>query len=179
MSKEHESWVSDENGKIIGKDTTEYHDDGSSTTTHQEAYYSDLTGAHATKITGVTENDSSGTSTNTEGSRGICFLTTACVEYAGLPDDCRELTTLRRFRDVYVAQVPGGPELISEYYAIAPGIVRAIKQTQERATILEDLLTEIRAIVSNIDAGAQSAAMSSYRAMFERLQRAFPNSGNA
>ena len=33
---------------------------------------------------------------------GGCFLSAACVEHAGLSDGCRELTTLRSFRDGYV-----------------------------------------------------------------------------
>lgn len=33
---------------------------------------------------------------------GWCFLTTACCKYKGLPDDCAELETLRRFRDNYL-----------------------------------------------------------------------------
>lgn len=28
-----------------------------------------------------------------------CFLTSACVKYKGLSDDCKELTELRQFRD--------------------------------------------------------------------------------
>lgn len=30
---------------------------------------------------------------------GGCFVTTACVKMLGLPDDCREMTVLRNFRD--------------------------------------------------------------------------------
>ena len=30
---------------------------------------------------------------------GGCFLTSACTEARGLPDDCHELTVLRSFRD--------------------------------------------------------------------------------
>jgi hypothetical protein len=67
MSKEtKETWVTDDNGRIIGKDTTEYNDDGSSKTTHQEAYFDNLTGAHATKITGETYDSPDGTSKHYE-----------------------------------------------------------------------------------------------------------------
>lgn len=37
-------------------------------------------------------------SSSGSGKKG-CFITTAACELRGLPDDCRELTTLRRFRD--------------------------------------------------------------------------------
>jgi len=60
-----ESWVTDADGRIIGKDTTEHHEDGSSTTTHQEAWTPGvLFEPRAGKITGVTENDADGTSKN-------------------------------------------------------------------------------------------------------------------
>ncbi len=64
MSDKKETWVTDENNKIIGKDTTEYHKEGSSTTTHQEAHSNLIMPPSATKITGVTENSSDGTSKN-------------------------------------------------------------------------------------------------------------------
>ena len=32
-------------------------------------------------------------------SSGGCYFTSACVEAQGLPDDCHELTALRKFRD--------------------------------------------------------------------------------
>ncbi|MDR0902706.1 MAG: hypothetical protein LBM92_08060 [Opitutaceae bacterium] len=104
------------------------------------------------------------------GSSGPCFLTTACVEFAGLPDDCRELTTLRQFRDRYVAHLPDGESLISEYYATAPGIVRAIQNHDKRSAILSDMLTEIRAVVTDIESGSSASAVTRYRTMFERLK---------
>ncbi|MFH1700378.1 MAG: hypothetical protein ABIE07_07290 [Candidatus Zixiibacteriota bacterium] len=63
MSKEKkQSWVTDGHGKIIGKDTTEYKDDGSSKTLHQDAHFDIIGGAQATKITGETYNKPDGTS---------------------------------------------------------------------------------------------------------------------
>lgn len=63
MSKgSKESWITNEYGRIIGKDTTEYSDDGSSKTTHQKAHFTMIGGAQATTITGVTYNNSDGTS---------------------------------------------------------------------------------------------------------------------
>lgn len=62
---DRESLITDDDGKIIGKDTTEYHEDGSSTTTHQEAFLDWKADVQATRITGVTENDADGNSTHT------------------------------------------------------------------------------------------------------------------
>ena len=170
MSNKHESWITNENGKIIAKDTTEHHDDGSSTTTHQKAYFDLLTGAHATEITGITENSPEGTSTHTEGSGSSCFLTTACVEYAGLPDDCHELTTLRQFRDRYIANLPDGASLISEYYTTAPAIVSAVHAEPRRESILAGMLAEIQSIVSEIEESRNDSALKRYRNMFNRLK---------
>ena len=55
-----------------------------------------------------------------------CFLTTACIKAKGLPDDCRELQTLRAYRDGYLKKRADGMADISEYYAIAPRIVESI-----------------------------------------------------
>src|SRR6185295_8850185 len=38
--------------------------------------------------------------------RGLCFITTACAQAQGLPDDCEELTVLRGLRDDYIRQLP-------------------------------------------------------------------------
>lgn len=56
-----------------------------------------------------------------------CYLTTACVEEAGLADDCFELQTLRRFRDNVLAHMQGGREDIARYYRTAPAIVARIE----------------------------------------------------
>jgi hypothetical protein len=67
-----------------------------------------------------------------------CFLTTACTQYKGLPDDCAALTTLRTFRDQYMAYHPDGPALIQEYYQMAPKLLERIRE-QEEASILEHI----------------------------------------
>src|SRR3954470_9525489 len=45
-----------------------------------------------------------------------CFITTACCELLGLPDNCFELRLLRRYRDRVLARLPGGREKIALYY---------------------------------------------------------------
>ena len=71
----------------------------------------------------------------------ICFLTTAVCEYYGKPDGCEELTTLRAYRDNWLSRQPGGKRLIEEYYDIAPGIVRAMKDSPNYGEICEELLS--------------------------------------
>ncbi len=52
-----------------------------------------------------------------------CFITTACCETLGLPDDCFELRMLRRYRDEVLATRPGGRQEIATYYRLAPLIL--------------------------------------------------------
>ena len=83
-----------------------------------------------------------------------CFLTTAVCEYLGKTDDCEELTTLRAYRDEWLAKQPGGVELIEEYYEIAPGIVRAMKDSPNYGELCEELLSSyIRPCLALINQG--------------------------
>lgn len=103
----------------------------------------------------------------------LCFLTTACVEHAGLPDDCYELTVLRRFRDSYVANLPGGRSMLSEYYVVAPGIVRGIQRSDDREDVLRRTLATIRQAVEHIEAGRAFEAFTLYATMFTTLKQRY------
>ncbi|MEM9842953.1 MAG: CFI-box-CTERM domain-containing protein, partial [Pseudomonadota bacterium] len=65
-----------------------------------------------------------------------CFLTTAAVETIGLADDCWELKTLRKFRDTWLAQQPGGMQDIKRYYRHAPAIAEKLSLDPRRMTRL-------------------------------------------
>ena len=52
-----------------------------------------------------------------------CFLTTACVLYNRLDDNCYELNTLRKFRDDYIKSLTNGDKYLTEYYINAPIIL--------------------------------------------------------
>jgi len=84
---------------------------------------------------------SSGNSVPPSGGRNSswCFITTAVCEYFGKPDDCYELTTLRQFRDGWLALQPGGEALIREYYRIAPSIVNALDASEQRDVIYANI----------------------------------------
>jgi hypothetical protein len=64
-----------------------------------------------------------------------CFITTACCETLGLPDDCFELRTLRRYRDEVLAKAPGGAREIAAYYALAPGILARLPHDTRHAIL--------------------------------------------
>ena len=68
-----------------------------------------------------------------------CFLTTACVDFAGLPDDCFELSSLRRFRDEILTHMPHGADDIALYYRVAPAIVERIGASPQRSRELARL----------------------------------------
>lgn len=72
-----------------------------------------------------------------------CFLTTVCVKHLGKSDDCIELKTLRDFRDSYIKNSENGTNLIEMYYAIGPKIVRAIKSSENKKVILQNMYADL------------------------------------
>lgn len=76
-------------------------------------------------------------------SSGGCYLTSACTAARGLPDDCQELTTLRRFRDTWLKHQPDGITLIAHYYEVAPKIVEAIDKLENRLEIYDKMYLEL------------------------------------
>lgn len=104
-----------------------------------------------------------------EGSSGSgCFLTTACVAYKGLPDDCAELTALRRFRDTYLKSTDAGTALVKEYYEIAPAIVARIERSAKKDAIYAFIYEEIKACIACIEAGDNEGAVKRYRDMVKK-----------
>ena len=95
------------------------------------------------------------------GSSGGCYLTSACVEAKGLPDDCQELQTLRAFRDGYLAHQTGGQEEIVEAINLLPNA------DEVWTTVYAEL---VQPCVEMIHAGELEAAHRRYKAY--SLQRA-------
>lgn len=98
-------------------------------------------------------------------SDSACFLTTACVTFKNLADNCEELTKLRTFRDDYLAKTPCGRSLIDEYYRIAPGIVTKIDQSDKKETIYEYIYQKIQECVRLIDSCKFEEAVEVYKNM--------------
>lgn len=71
-----------------------------------------------------------------------CFLTSACVENKGLPDDCQELTQLRWYRDSILPSQPDGQTKIAEYYHIAPQIVENINCQPDKKDIYDRIYSD-------------------------------------
>ena len=98
---------------------------------------------------------------------GGCFLTTAVVELRGEADDGPTLTTLREFRDGWLAETKEGRALIAEYYVLAPRIVSAIPEDHSEWSWIAD---QIDAARNALLAGLNDQALDIYAAMIRRLQ---------
>lgn len=79
-----------------------------------------------------------GSSTHTT-SGGFCFITSATCRAEGRPDDCAELTAIRRYRDEVLAKTDDGRALIDTYYRIAPTIVKRIDASDDREAIYDSI----------------------------------------
>jgi hypothetical protein len=102
-----------------------------------------------------------------------CFITTACTEAKGLPDDCYELQTLRAFRDGYMRALPDGQALIAQYYDVAPKIVARIKAQPDAHEILFGLYNRIVESVRLIEAKQYEQALHRYGAIVLELKERY------
>jgi hypothetical protein len=107
---------------------------------------------------------------NENNTNGNCFITTACVQAANLPDDCEELSVLRHFRDSYVRRLEDGELLVKLYYTHAPEIVRQIIARDNASLIWNELMKVIRQCVEDIRAGKLEKAAATYINMMMVLQ---------
>ena len=109
-------------------------------------------------------SDDSASSGDSGGGGSVCFLTTAIVERRGEADDGPTLTKLRNFRDTYMATMP---ELVEEYYIVAPKIVASIPKDHSDWNWVGE---QIDISVSHIDKGDLDSAFKTYKGMVERLK---------
>lgn len=80
-----------------------------------------------------------------------CFLTTACVTWKGLADDCMELRILRHFRDQYVRKKENGEELIKNYYKYSPLVVDAINRSPDPGHIYNEIYSLVGYCIRRIE----------------------------
>jgi hypothetical protein len=91
----------------------------------------------------------------------------------GLPDDCEELTILRKFRDEYVSLQPNGEELVNFYYFYSPRIVTQLNHHRHSRRLYDQLYLVIRYCVNLIKKGELHKAMEAYIEMCLVLQKKF------
>ena len=100
-----------------------------------------------------------------------CFLTSACTEARGLPDNCEELTILRAFRDGYMKALPQGQADICEYYHVAPSIVEKIHSLPNAKEVFDRIYRElVLPCVELIQCGNNEAAYIKYKNYVRFLQ---------
>lgn len=102
-----------------------------------------------------------------------CFLTSACVDYLGKPDNCPELQTLRKFRDNYVANTENGKALIDEYYRIAPAIVEKINSSPNQEKYYVTIYENIVKCIEHIESENFENALTIYSEMVKYFQKEF------
>ncbi len=111
-------------------------------------------------------DSSSGSSDSGSGSSGGgCYLTTACVNARGLPDNCLELSVLRNFRNRILLQNPTGRKAVREYYKIAPEIVQSISGKDNSSEIWNSVYQDIRKAVQFVLLGDFNRAFEHYKEM--------------
>ncbi len=101
------------------------------------------------------------------GGGGGCFLTAAVTSLRGEADDGPTLTTLRNFRDGWLAESEEGRALIAEYYVLAPRIVSAIPEGHADWSWIAD---QVDAARDAILAGLNVEALEIYGDMIRSLQ---------
>lgn len=128
------------------------------------------------KVQGVyTDGDGYACEPPSNSSSEDCYITTAMCEQTGRPDDCRELESLRAFRDGPLRHMPGGEALIADYYRTAPGLVRAIDRDPARASVYRELRESyIRPAAEAADRGDHQRARALYTAMVRQLSERYP-----
>lgn len=103
-----------------------------------------------------------------------CYLTTACVDYFGKPDDCFELETLRHFRDGYMQTTNEMKQAARKYYIIAPKIVKKIDSLPNKASVYKEMYKNlVQKCVSLINMGKNKEAYESYKNYSENLEKKY------
>lgn len=93
------------------------------------------------------------------------FLTTVCCEEKGLPDDCYELTMMRKYRDEVLKKTEQGQQIVNFYYEQAPRIVEQIKKSDKKKEICEWIYNEINEVIKQFENGQLNEAGNRYLLM--------------
>jgi hypothetical protein len=91
----------------------------------------------------------------------------------GLPDDCFELRTLRRYRDETLAAMPGGNAAIAAYYLVAPSILDRLPSEDRVMRLLSVYARFILPSAIAARLGLNALAYRLYARMMDDLARDF------
>lgn len=104
----------------------------------------------------------------------LCFVTTAVCRGLQKSQDCKEITLMKQFRDVYFSKSEEGKKLIQEYYDIAPTIVKRIaRETEPETKYLYLWNTYIKKCVDLIELGQNDQCSQLYKAMMTELRQEY------
>jgi len=100
-----------------------------------------------------------------------CYITTAVCLNSNLPDDCAELTVLRRFRDGYMMETTERRKMVEEYYERAPKAVATLKAKEGNAKIYTQIkFTYIDPAVKLIQDGRDEEALLLYKELVDFVE---------
>lgn len=104
----------------------------------------------------------------------LCYITTAVCQTLGKPDDCYELNLLRNYRDVYLMDEADGPEIIDEYYDIAPTIVKRINKSDNSSMVYKKVWEEyLNPCIKLIEADKKDECKDLYYQMVRDLEKQY------
>ena len=104
-----------------------------------------------------------------------CYLTTACVQYKGLDDNCAELTAMRLLREHYIDDLEYR-NLISEYYQLASQIIEAINAEDDPSLVYEQIYQSVKVCESAVNNSDWQTARDEYLEMYYELAETYiPN----
>ena len=106
---------------------------------------------------------------NAANGKGSCFITTACCELLGLPDDNNILNTFRKFRDEHL----GGKEGVKDYYEKAPKILKSMSELNETDYLYLMISKYLIPCYRYIEDGDNHLAESLYIEMFNHLKERY------
>jgi hypothetical protein len=90
-----------------------------------------------------------------------------------LPDQCEELTVLRKFRDDYMRDSPKGNQLVKDYYRIGPQLVKSIEKDKNKASTYRYIYTCIKKACAKIAMHENESAQTVYTKMVKRLSKKY------
>jgi hypothetical protein len=103
----------------------------------------------------------------------MCFLTTACVHYYSLADNGYELTTLRHYRDTWLASSVGGKKLIAHYYEVSPKIVELVNKDKDKTSVYGFIYSQVKAACIEIEKREFNSAKKVYVALVKTLMNRY------
>jgi len=106
---------------------------------------------------------------------GSCYLTTACVGYKELEDNCSELTAMRLLREHYINE-PEYIALISEYNQLSRQIINMVNQEINPDIIYEQIYQSVKICETAINNEDWQTARNEYLGMYYQLAETYiPN----